>query len=208
MPNGAGRDFELAKYESDRDHEIKLNEFTHALEVEQLKLLIFLNGGAAAALLTFAEKAPASANRGAFLGAIGCWLAGLVVGAVATFTMRTAQSLFGKAYRHRRNAVEWRRLTGSQEKRERLIGPAEAELVQRLDPPPDADATGDILYDRTATLIIADARAANRRIFPLSVISILLFLAGAVSAAFLVIAVPAGGGDETPSANVASHAQD
>jgi hypothetical protein len=107
MSNGkADASFETTKYERDREHELKLNEFTHNLEMEQLKLLILLNGGAATALLAFAEKAASGPGLCLLAIPIALWLAGLGVGAYATILMREAQSLFGKSYRHRRTAVE------------------------------------------------------------------------------------------------------
>jgi hypothetical protein len=103
-------DFEVAKYGYDRHHEVALNQYTHALEVEQLKLLILLNGGAATALLTFAEDVAVQTSKPWFLAAILCWLVGLAVGAGATIGLRYAQSQYARFYRLRRQATEWRRL--------------------------------------------------------------------------------------------------
>src|SRR4051812_27447431 len=96
----AEKDFERVKYERDREHELALNEFTHNLEVEQLKLLILLNGGAATALLAFAEHSAASVQW--LMLPVLLWLLGLCAGAAATLRMRKAQAKYSKAYRHRR----------------------------------------------------------------------------------------------------------
>lgn len=102
-------DFELTKYGYDREHELELNKFTHALEVEQLKLLVLLNGGAAAALLTFAKETTYPLTLAGLLGPVVLWILGLVAAAAAAVVLRQVQAEFSRAYRHRRQAIEWSR---------------------------------------------------------------------------------------------------
>src|SRR3954471_19675413 len=106
----AEKDFERVKYERDRAHELALNEFTHNLEVTQLKLLIVLNGGAATPLLTFVEHSAGSLRW--LMLPVFVWLIGLFTGALATLKMRKAQAQYGKFYRHSRQVTESLRLAG------------------------------------------------------------------------------------------------
>lgn len=188
------KDFEAIKYGYDREHELELNKFTHNLEVEQLKLLILLNGGAATALLAFADG-PVAANAVAWLLLpVLLWLIGLVVAAWATLTMREAQSAFSKFYRHRRNATEWRLLADAFRQRGVAlplgISDDEEERLVRLANRGDSDVAralqepdGALIHERLAKLTIGDARQASQRVLPLSVISLAFFLAGALCAA-------------------------
>jgi hypothetical protein len=186
------KDFVLVKYEHDRDHEIALNEFTHNLEMEQLKLLILLNGGAATALLTFAEHSSAAPW---LMIAVGIWLIGLLIGAFATFIMRRGQSAFAKFYRHHRNATEFRRIAGAASL-PRSISDAELEDLEALasqeptvrralDKKDDA-----FLHERLARFVIAGAREDNRRVHRLSYFSLGAFIMGAIAAAGIVISAP------------------
>jgi len=45
-------DFEICKYQLDRAHELELNRFAHGLEIERLKILQLVNGGAFTVLET------------------------------------------------------------------------------------------------------------------------------------------------------------
>ncbi|HEY1604570.1 MAG TPA: hypothetical protein VGF77_03125 [Allosphingosinicella sp.] len=193
MPDAAESDFELVKYERDREHELALNEFTHRLEVEQLKLLILLNGGAATALLAFAEHDSAAVRWLAV--PVVLWLAGLVAGALATMRMRKAQAFYGKFYRHRRQVTEFLRLAGrrklppslSIEDRKDLETLAETQAAVAA-----ALATENLpgLHASLAEIAIAKARTGNEGVTPLSHASLCAFLAGALAAAAVMILVP------------------
>lgn len=193
--------FELLKYELDRAHELELNKFTHNLEMDQLKLLILLNGGAATALLTFADGAILARTLPWLLLPVLLWLAGLIIGAQATIKMREAQSAYAKFYRHRRNATESRHLAAAFRRRS-LDFPLglslkEEQRLQKVaergnEPLAEALRTGDgaVLHDQLAELTIAEARDVNERIGPLTRISLRLFVAGVVAAAGVTAAVP------------------
>ncbi|MEA3001394.1 MAG: hypothetical protein QOH81_182 [Sphingomonadales bacterium] len=210
MPDATETDFELVKYERDREHELALNEFTHNLEVEQLKLLILLNGGAAAALLTFAEHS-GSTVRWLMLPVV-IWLIGLSTGAWATLKMREAQSGFGKFYRHRRNATEVRRLIG---RRKLPLDISDKELKDLAryapeEPAPGATpATQDaaLLHDRLADLVFDRARKAAAGIDPLSYVSLGAFVAGALTAAAVIAFVPPHEAARSPTANASAPAR-
>lgn len=105
-------EFELEKYRLDRAHELELNRFTHTFEVERLKLLIILNGGAAAAWLTF-SKADSTSQQAlpalvTLLFAVLPWLFGLWCASHATEHALGTQRSFTQAYHRRRRAAEWR----------------------------------------------------------------------------------------------------
>ncbi len=106
-------DFELRKYELDRAHELELNKFAHALEVERLKILQLVNGGAFTVLVAFAAPLLSSKGWSAWLALLAgfSWTLGLAAAAYATQRQLDGQGKFNAAYRHRRNAVEWRRLS-------------------------------------------------------------------------------------------------
>lgn len=205
--NGTPPDFDLVKYERDREHELALNQFTHNLEVEQLKLLILLNGGAAAAILTFAEHS-ASTARWLMLPVL-FWLVGLYIGAAATLRMRKVQADFGKFYRHRRHATEFRRLAGlgklpsgiSRDELSELVRLASGEEALRK-----AIKTRDLsaLHDRLADVVISRARTDNARVEPLSRYSLYWFMLGALVAAGVVIAGPSNPPAAAVKANLAA----
>lgn len=193
-------DFELTKYGYDREHELELNKFTHALEVEQLKLLFLLNGGAAAALLTFAERVTYPMTREGLLWPVLFWIAGLTVAAGATFRTRLVQGLYSKAYRHRRHATEWRRTKRSDDPQwVNPLGLPESELLDELgrtlsvqerkafESARDA-GVGDFLYESAATFLRKRAERSKKWISALGGISIACFIAGAVTAAVVATA--------------------
>jgi tRNA (cytidine/uridine-2'-O-)-methyltransferase len=118
-------EFQLSKYERDREHELELNKFTHALEVERLKVLQLLNGGAVTVFLGFSTLLLHNdgAPRRLGIAAAAAWVAGLVVAAGATQVQLWAQSHFSRAYRLRRTAVEWRGLVMPDNERAGVHGP-------------------------------------------------------------------------------------
>ena len=184
-------DFELIKYDHDRGHEVELNKFTHALEMEQLKLLILLNGGAATAILAFADKAGLVDRLWALLPPVFLWLLGLSIGAWATITLRQAQSDYARFYRHRRSATEWRQL--AQLPREALVARIGRPPLHTLRKIYGDDArqqfdTGDgaHLHDRAATYVLSQAQRANRHVYPLTLISLAMFVLGALMMAAMM----------------------
>ena len=108
-------DFELRKYELDRAHELELNKFAHALEVERLKILQLVNAGAFTVLIAFAAGIVRMEGTPRALAVIAglSWVLGLAAAALATHLQLKAQASINKAYRHRRNAVESRRLSAA-----------------------------------------------------------------------------------------------
>lgn len=117
MPRAAPSDFEQRKYDLDRAHELELNRFTHGLEVERLKLLFLLNGGAATAWFTFAGKRVEGLSGFytltlAFAPTL-LWLMGLVLAAQAAREALSMQRNFAKAYHRRRRAAEQAWIAGS-----------------------------------------------------------------------------------------------
>lgn len=105
-------DFELAKYNTDRTHELELNKFTHALEVERLKILQLLNGGAFTVALAFSDLVLEAAGpaRDLALISVATWVAGLLAAAWATQLQLDSQRAFTQAYHNRRRTMEWRAL--------------------------------------------------------------------------------------------------
>jgi hypothetical protein len=186
-------DFEKLKYSADREHELKLNEFTHNLEMEQLKLLILLNGGAAAALLAFAEKAASGRTLGWLMAPVALWLVGLGLGAVATLTMRDAQALFAKAYRHRRQAADTGRLPIA---RAPAFVPTKRDAALLMEfgkgggrEGQDGDSS-TVRQQRLADASLYCAGTRNEKVKPLSLWSVAFFMSGAVAAGAVIILVP------------------
>lgn len=183
---GQPQDFEITKYGFDRDHELSLNQFQHALEFEQLKLLIFLNGGAATALLAFAEKTKTGFNSLLFGSAIVAWLVGLLVGTWATIGMRGLQSDYAKSLRYRRLATEWRRLP------EKLPGLDPKLIIELPDgKTPDEAATqrdNAILCDLGANAVRDGARREKINVVIKIWASLALFIIGAILAMCVVLA--------------------
>lgn len=113
-PESGPADFELHKYDSDRVHELELNKFSHALEVERLKILQLVNGGAFTVVVGFSDALLQSRGDTRWLAAaaIVSWIAGLASAAWATQLTLDWQASFSTAYNRRRRAIEWRRLRG------------------------------------------------------------------------------------------------
>jgi hypothetical protein len=202
MAYGQPKDFDTVKYERDREHELALNEYTHNLEVEQLKLLILLNGGAATAVIAFAEKAALGSAVAGLVLPVLLWLAGLYKGAEATLTMREAQSKFSQFYRHRRHASEARLsssgseppfLSAEERARLKVIAKKDSDVARALD-----DDDGETLHQALARQVIAQARALNSRVEPMSRRSLHYFVAGAVVAALVIGAGPFMGHPSSP----------
>jgi hypothetical protein len=194
MGYGQPKDFDTVKYERDREHELALNEYTHNLEVEQLKLLILLNGGAATAVIAFAEKASLGIAVAGLVVPVLLWLAGLYKGAQATLTMREAQSKFSKFYRHRRHAGEARLSSPGSEPP--FLSPEERATLKAM-AKNDADLTralaaddGETLHQALAGEAIAQARDLNSQVEPMSRTSLHYFVAGAIVAALVIGAGP------------------
>lgn len=196
MPtNPESVDFELTKYGYDRQHEIELNKFTHALEVEQLKLLILLNGGGAAALLSFADTSGFSMSLAGLFVPVLLWILGLGSAATATLRMRQLQAEYTKAYRHRRNATEWRRFHEKHGvKRVNPFGLPDNVLLAELKTNLTGEegrqfaaaekiGNGDVLYDLAATYLRQRADSRKDWISWLSAASIGAFIVGALFAA-------------------------
>jgi len=160
---GAGRDsrdppdFELKKYELDREHELELNKIAHALEIERLKVLQLLNGGAFTVLAAFAPGLLRShgLSRPLALLAAASWVVGLGAASWATQKQLDAQGKFNKAYRCRRNAVELRRLstTFGEEAASRMVPPAEGQ--SHADDADDAFKEGGRLGNKLWKLALA-----------------------------------------------------
>jgi hypothetical protein len=100
------RAFLQRKYELDRLHELELNKFTHAFELEQAKLLFILNGAAFTVLLALMETGGTGRDPGLLHLAAMLWLMGLVAAVVAGRLALGAQLEFTRAYHNRRRATE------------------------------------------------------------------------------------------------------
>lgn len=105
----AARRFLEQKYALDRAHELDLNRFTHLYEVEQVRVLFLLNGGAFTILVALVELGAAGPVAATLLlAAAVAWLSGLVAAAIAGRRALDIQRQFAKAYHNRRRAVEQR----------------------------------------------------------------------------------------------------
>jgi hypothetical protein len=110
------------KYALDREHELELNKFTHVFEVERLKLLLLLNGGAAGLWLGFLKggsEHTAAVNLVQTLP-VFAWAFGTLLAAFAFHYALKTQKDFTRAYHNRRRAFEWRFL-GEQFGREDIV---------------------------------------------------------------------------------------
>lgn len=95
------------KYALDRAHELELNRFTHLFEVEQIRLLFLLNGGAFTVLVALVEWRPVAGSSAIFLLLSAfAWLFGLLAAVVAGRRALDVQRAFTQAYHNRRRAVE------------------------------------------------------------------------------------------------------
>lgn len=187
-------EFEVTKYGFDREHEVALNEFQHALELEQLKLLILLNGGAATALLAFAEKSPNGIDRLLLASAIGAWLVGLLIGTWATISMRRLQREYATSLRYRRLATEWRRLAADLPNLDPglIIGLPDEKTLKELQAEEAeqerVQGNNAILCDRAAKKVLKDARENKIEVETPIWISLGLFITGAILAMIMVLA--------------------
>lgn len=172
--------FETLKYQIDRAHELELNKFTHALEVERLKILFLLNGGAATAWFTFA-KDRIEGLSGFYtllniLGPVAFWLGGLFGAARAAHWALTTQRGFTRAYHQRRRAAEHAWLAGSP-----TLPADEAGLRRGLGTRPEESLAQ--CYQRLADTEVDRARADGDKVNHWIETSLYLFGFGAVSAA-------------------------
>lgn len=217
MGDGAkSEDFNVIKYGHDRAHELELNKFAHALEVEQLKLLILLNGAAATALLTFAEHGSLQASIWWFATAIGCWILGLALGAYAIIKMQFVQTKFAQSLRHRRCAEEWRQL-GAKDNSSDFIGrlglPGKELRIEIKEIPVEMKVSlpeflsweeGAWLNDMAAEHLLKGGGAGDVKIRDLSIASVGFFVLGALAATFAIVSQPTSG--EGPSTAVQNSA--
>lgn len=178
---GEPPDFELHKYELDRAHEIELNKFAHALEIERLKVLQILNGGAFTVLVAFAPSVFGGGGQGAIFAPLAalCWIFGLGTAAAATHIQLRSQRNVNQAYRLRRNAVEWRQL--------KKLSHDDEQLRRMVGPPLRRDQTiNDEAFDRWAGESLLLASEAGTTVSRLGAVGILLFVMGAL---FLTVSI-------------------
>lgn len=167
-PESGPADFELHKYDSDRVHELELNKFSHALEVERLKILQLVNGGAFTVVVGFSDALVQSRGDARWLAAAASvgWIAGLASAAWATQLTLDWQTSFSKAYNRRRRAIEWRRLRG--------ISP------DRRTRDPELEGRGDTCLEKAADDARQRGGELGRRVRRWAMVSVALFAAGAL----------------------------
>lgn len=172
--------FDTEKYKLDRAHELELNKFTHVLEVERMKLLTYLNGGAAAAWLTFSKASPSSDDALAAAALVIpplIWLVGLLLASVATQATFKTQRSFTQAYHRRRRADEWRILR-------RSYGDVElSRILPRL--PGTADLAEEIEFGRSADEFADTGQRAAVWVMAWTFASVGAFVLGALAAGVL-----------------------
>ena len=153
-PTATVPDFELRKYELDRAHELELNKFAHGLEVERLKVLQYVNGGAFAVTVAFAAGVLREGGVAAGLagGAAVFWVAGLATAAWATQIQVEAQANFNRSIRFRRNAIEWRQL-----RKAKVNGSEETTPVEPASP-------DGLVESRKGLSVLEKARHLGRRL--------------------------------------------
>jgi hypothetical protein len=176
----------MEKYKLDRAHELELNKFAHALEMERLKILSYLNGGAVGVYLVLMKEALSKSEAGLILAssmAVLFWLLGLIAAACAIRSNLTAQVEFARAYHRRRRATEWRTFEKAGVKVE--------ELKHMIAPPPELpgplNATGDRRFDAAALLSIKRGDMAKRQIGYRALFSVAFFVVGSLFAGVGVI---------------------
>lgn len=166
----------LCKYEADRVHELELNKFSHAFEVERLKLLHLLNGGAFVALTALTDL------HGLFDGgeatiavavAVIAWLIGLGLAFQATQAALDTQVKFAQAYHSRRRATEWRLLAGTYSTTE----------LERIVSPPPAEFGGefDAAFDNKASAMVEAGRTLGAKVRRLAKASVGAFILGGIA---------------------------
>jgi hypothetical protein len=175
-------DLELEKYKLDRAHELELNKFAHALEVERLKILSYLNGGAIAVLLALfkegLENVPAIGRIGIAVS-VAFWIAGLYAAARATQLNLETQIEFNRAYHRRRRAIEWRLLATKYtvDALTRAVGTHSDDRTL----PPDEE------YDAAARAAVDVGTIKAKRVTETARASVVLFMCGAAVATISVI---------------------
>jgi hypothetical protein len=185
-------DFELEKYRTDRAHELELNKFTHTLEMERLKILQLLNGGAFTVVVGFSDALVAATplSRGFAVIAILCWIVGLAGAAHAAQLALDLQRGFTQAYHNRRRAIEWRLLHGKYKDPRRL-----AAMI--APPPARTDAFYDAAFEAQADDYRAEAGRLGPQVKEWSRVGLILFTAGALS---MTVALAAAGARPSPAA--------
>ena len=150
------------KYDADRVHELELNKFTHALEMDRLKLLLLLNGGAFTVVGGFSESLfRPGATSPILFAAMGAWLVGLLLAAFATQDALNVQRAFAQAYHNRRRATEWRILGETDPPVPGATNPATDELPTLPPRVPAEPVAGAVSTDDPATNIAAFNQAAT-----------------------------------------------
>jgi hypothetical protein len=169
-------DFLREKYAHDRAHELELNRFTHAFELEQIRLLFLLNGGAFTVLVALVEWRPIVGSLALLLMAAAlAWLLGLLAAVVAGRRALDVQRAFTQAYHNRRRSVE----TG-------LLAPDEIDRKAHY------EARADAFVEAGITL----SQGLKPRVYA----CVGLFMVGGLAAAlYLMVVVPGASVAPTPS---------
>jgi hypothetical protein len=106
----SGESRALAHYKALREHERALNDATAEFERAALQPLLLLNGGAAVAFVTLLgaiwEKASQRINLTWAIAAVGIWVVGLLLAAIATIKGYLSQREFEIRARIEREIVE------------------------------------------------------------------------------------------------------
>ncbi|MFN0192421.1 MAG: hypothetical protein ACKVP5_10690 [Aestuariivirga sp.] len=162
------RDFALEKYRHDRAHEVELNKATLLYEHESLKILSYLNGGAAALYLGLVGalvKQTAPVSMGHHAAPIVAWALGLFAAALAIWKMYEAQVAYTQAYHRRRRAEEKRRFDGH-------------KIYENVTDPNQTEED----YEKSArvALMNGNRHKSHAKIFALA--SVLMFCAGLLAA--------------------------
>lgn len=173
----AQREIALAKFQTDRAHELELDRAAGGYEHSHFNGLFALNGGAAAAFVALQGKdVPLLAlSPGRAWTALGCWLAGLIVAYVASYLAYEAQKTYSDAMRARRHAIALR-----------LFGRHD-DSVLGLDPK-DTPAS---LHSSAVTRLTTANRRWKRATF-IGFSSVVLFAIGAILAALALADFQAG----------------
>jgi hypothetical protein len=123
------------KYALDREHELELNKFTHVFEVERLKLLLLLNGGAAGLWLGFLKTGGEHAATVSLQQAVPVflWVFGTLLAAGAFHYALKTQRDFTRAYHNRRRAFEWRFLSEQFAREDIVLLISDPQLSEEID---------------------------------------------------------------------------
>jgi hypothetical protein len=188
-------DLEMEKYRLDRLHELELNKFAHTLEVERLKTLTYLNGGAIAVFVALLGSIFGDISDWAKVVAlisVGLWIFGLYFAASAVQLNLETQVEFNRAYHRRRRAIEWRLLkkkynTDELKRMIGYIGPQQGSLEGK-----EADAqeeSQEKRYDDAARNAVEEGIAKARRVSSRAKLSVLLFMVAAAFASVAIVAL-------------------